>query len=241
MSGIVAGIQARMGSSRLPGKSLVDLGGKPLVDWIIDRVQMATQIDQVWVLTTTNPEDDALAEAMQGKAAVLRGDALNVTSRYQQLFEKTDASWVLRITGDCPLIDGLLLDELIDQHRAHQADYSHILAQSYYDPSYPNGFNAELFTAAAFAKMRQLDTTAAALEHVTPTVDEFPEAFRIFRLAPPSELSRPDWKLSVDTATDLERVRAIVAALGETAISATAEEIIAVLDAHPEWRSPPTP
>jgi len=212
----------------------MDLGGKPLVQWVVDRVRMAQQVDEVWVLTTTNPEDDRLTDVLEGKVNVLRGDALNVASRYESLFERTYATHVIRVTGDCPLVDGRLLDQLIQFHQEHHADYSHILAQPYYEPSYPNGFNGELFTAATFARMRQFDISAGK-EHVTSAIDVHPEAFAIARLAPPLHLSRPHWKLSVDTDTELQLVRAIVAALGSSAEHATAADIIAVLDAHPDW------
>ncbi|GAB1543057.1 NTP transferase domain-containing protein [Scytonema sp. NUACC21] len=236
MNRVVAGIQARMGSTRLPGKSLMDLGGKPIVHWVIDRVKRASQIDEVWILTTTNPEDDALVEAVERKASVLRGDPQDVRSRYEQLIQKTEASLIFRITADCPLVDWTLLDSLVEIKQRKNTDYSHILAQPYYSTSYPNGFNAELFTKGAFNKMTQLGKTAADKEHVTLPVDNFPEKFKIARLAPVQELSRPHWKLSVDTNKELNLVRLIVGCLGTNAENACAKDIVAVLDAHPEWQ-----
>ena len=110
---IVVGIQARMGSTRLPGKSLSMIRDKPMLQWVIDRVRLAQHVDEVWLLTTTNPEDDALQHTFSGIVPVLRGDAYNVASRYQQLMTQTQASNLIRVTGDCPLIDGRLLDDLI--------------------------------------------------------------------------------------------------------------------------------
>ncbi len=244
MSRIVAGIQARMGSTRLSGKALMPIADQPLVHWVIERVKSARKLDQVWLLTTTNSEDDVLAEAMAKTVNILRGDPQDVASRYQTLFEKTDATHVLRITGDCPLVDAALIDALIELAQTTQADYAHILAQAYYNPSYPNGFNAELFSYAAFQTMLRLNTPADC-EHVTAAVDRYPEQFTIARLTPPVELSRPQWKLSVDTAEDLARIRSIVAALEQIsgqgtqqhkACQSTVQQIIAVLDAHPEWQ-----
>lgn len=235
MSRIVAGIQARMGSTRLPGKSLISLGEKPIIHWVIDRLLLAKTIDEVWLLAPTNPEDAALVAAVQEKVKVIQGHPQDVASRYQTLFEKTDATFVLRVTGDCPLVDAALIDRLVDQYFTTGASYGHIVAQPYYDPSYPNGFNAELFSWEAFQRMRILETTLSDREHVTLAVDQFPEQFVITRLAPPPELSRPQWKLSVDTIEDLNRVRSVVEALGNSAEFAAFEDILAVLDAHPEW------
>lgn len=233
----IVGIQARMGSTRLPGKSLMRLGYKPMLRWVIDRVRLAQHVDEIWLLTTTNPEDDVLEQTFADVVPVLRGDAYNVASRYQQLLQRTGASRLLRITGDCPLIDGHLLDEVIQLHEAQQADYTNVLAQPYYDPGYPNGFNAELFTAEAFEKMLELGRSSAAQEHVTLPVDEWPLEFKVSRLAPPPSLSRPTWKLSVDTQSDFDRITAIIHALGSGASHASVADIIAVLDAHPEWHT----
>lgn len=235
MSRIVAGIQARMGSTRLPGKALMQLGNKPLVHWVIDRLQSAACIDQVWLLTTTDPKDDALVAAVASKVKVIRGDSQDVASRYSQLFALTGADAVLRVTGDCPLIDGALIDTLVNHYNQLAANYGHILSQPYYEPSYPNGFNAELISKDAFEMMLKLSSTADR-EHVTPVVERHPEAFQIARLAPPSSLSRPQWKLSVDTAVDLQLVQLIVTALGDAAEYATVQEIVTILDAHPEWQ-----
>ncbi|MDJ0616485.1 MAG: NTP transferase domain-containing protein [Calothrix sp. MO_192.B10] len=237
MSRVVVGIQARMGSTRLPGKSLMEIGGKPIVHWVIDRVKQASQIDEIWVLTTTNPEDDALVAAVESKTNVLRGDVQDVRSRYNMLIQKTGASLIFRITADCPLVDWTLLDALVELMHRENAEYSHVLAQSCYCMSYPNGFNAELFSKDAFNKMNMLGTTAADQEHVTLAVDNFSQQFKIARLAPPKELSRPQWKLSVDTKEELNRVRLIVDSLGTIAEYASIQDIVAVLDTHPEWQN----
>lgn len=237
MSRVIAGIQARMGSTRLPGKSLMLLGQKPIIHWTIDRLQLAETIDEVWLLAPTNPEDAALIAAVQDKVNVIQGDTQDVASRYQTLFEQTKATLLLRITGDCPLVDGALIDRLVYQYRSTGANYGHILAQPHYNPSYPNGFNAELFSWEAFQTMRRLETNLADREHVTLAVDQFPDQFVITRLAPPDELSRPQWKLSIDTIEDFNRVKSIVEALSDRAEFASVAEILAVLDAHPEWQN----
>ncbi|NEQ36714.1 MAG: NTP transferase domain-containing protein [Okeania sp. SIO3I5] len=237
MKKVVAGIQARMGSTRLPGKSLMPICSKPLIHWVIDRVKKASKIDEVWILTTTNSEDDALVASVESKVGVVRGYSQDVRSRYNQLIEKTGAFLVVRVTGDCPLVDGALLDAVVELNRQDGAEYSNIQGQPYYETAYPNGFNAEVFSIEAFKRMFLLGNTDEDREHVTPTVDKFPEKFKISRLAPPIELSRKHWKLSVDTAEELQRVRLIAEALGEMAEYASVKDIVAVLDAHSEWQN----
>jgi spore coat polysaccharide biosynthesis protein SpsF len=234
MTRVVAGIQARMGSSRLPGKSLAPLAGVPLIGWAVSRVGRARWIDEVWVLTTDGREDDALVDLVArdfASARILRGSAADVRSRYAALLERTGATDLVRVTADCPLVDPALLDRLIELHRARETDYANILAQSRHQLAYPNGLNGEVVSAAAFARMTELGDADRHREHVTIAIDEHPEAFRTASLSPPPALSRPQVKLSVDTEADLERVRRVVEAIGDGAIeSAGAAAIVAACD-----------
>jgi spore coat polysaccharide biosynthesis protein SpsF len=235
MTVIVAGVQARMGSTRLPGKALRPLAGKPLVEWTLDRVALSKRLSQVWLLTTIEPGDDPLAAAVEDLVPVIRGSETDVRSRFRTLLDFTRADHLVRVTADCPFADGRLIDELIELHLRDGADYSHIAAQPEFSVSYPNGFNAEVFTAAAFGLMESLGDAPPFREHVTWAVAQSPERFRTARLLPSPALSRPNIKLSVDTEGEFERVRRIVDALGAAAPGATAREIVAVVDAHPEW------
>jgi len=232
MSRVVAGIQARMGSSRLPGKSLAPLGELPIIAWVVERVARARRIDEVWVLTTENPEDDALADAAAGLpgARVLRGSAPDVRDRYARLLDRSGATDLVRVTADCPLVDPALLDQLIDLHRGQHTDYANIRAQSRHAIAYPHGLNGEVLTAAAFARMVELGDEPRHREHVTIAIDEHPQAFRTATLAPPPALSRPHAAICVDTPDDLDRVRRVVAALGPGALYAGVEEIVAACD-----------
>ncbi|HKE15144.1 MAG TPA: NTP transferase domain-containing protein [Kofleriaceae bacterium] len=233
MSRVVAGIQARMGSSRLPGKSLALLGGLPVIGWVVTRVARAHRIDEVWVLTTESPEDDALADIVARDlpvARLLRGSAADVRDRYARMVERSGATDVVRITADCPLVDSALLDALVELHRARGTDYAHIASQSHYPFSYPHGLNAEILTRAAFARLLELGSEPRHREHVTIAVDEHPEAFRTARLAPPPALSRPRFKVCVDTPADLERVRRVVGDMGAGALDAGVAEIVAACD-----------
>ncbi len=233
MSRVVAGIQARMGSSRLPGKSLALLGGLPIIGWVVNRVGRARRIDEVWVLTTENPEDDPLADLVARDlpgAHLLRGSPSDVRDRYARLLERSGATDVVRVTADCPLVDAALLDRLIELHREQRTDYANIRAQSHHAIAYPHGLNGEVLTASAFERMCALGDEPRHREHVTIAIDEHPEAFRTATLAPPPALSRPRAKVCVDTPDDLERVRRLVEALGPGALAAGVPEIVAACD-----------
>ena len=235
MSGIVVGVQARMGSTRLPGKALRELAGKPMVDWTLDRVALSKRVSEIWMLTTVDEGDSRLAAAVDESVRVIRGSEADVRSRFRTLLDLTQADSLVRVTADCPLVDGRLIDELIDLHLRQGADYSHIAAQPEYPLSYPNGLNAEVFTAAAFSLMESLGDSPTFREHVTLAVNEFPGRFRVARLLPPPTMSRPRIKLSVDTRAEFDRVGRIVEALGPSAPNATVQEIVAIIDEHPEW------
>ena len=228
---IVAGIQARMDSRRLPGKALLPLGGRPMIHWTIDRIRQSKVVDDVVLLTTDRSVDDALAEAVREKVRVIRGDTDDVLSRYHCLISSTKADVVLRVTGDCPLVDATLIDNLILLHRREGTDYAHIAAQPEYVLSFPNGVNTEAVTAGAMSKLFAAATTKEDREHVTLPVSRDPTLFTVSRLVPPPTLSRPHYKLSVDTEADLESVSRVVHRLGQSAMTATVSDIVQAMDA----------
>ena len=233
MARIAVGIQARLGSTRFPGKSIALLQGEPLIHWVLRGVSRSQLVDEVVVLTTTKAQDDELVDAIGDRATVLRGHPDNVQSRFTHLIEQTHCSHVVRITADCPLVDGHLLDDLVRKGTEEQAEYSHILAQAYYEQAFPNGLNGEYFSVAAFEKMKRLGTDTRHHEHVTLAVDEFPTEFNIGRLTPPPEWSRPGIKLSVDTRADLEQIQQVVRILGPHARDASVGDIIQAIDQLP--------
>ena len=226
---IVVGIQARMGSKRLPGKSLMHVCGKPLVNLVAERIRLSKSVSDIWVLTSTNPEDDALTEAIRPICHVLRGHDEDVQSRYKALWDRNGADLMVRITGDCPFMDGRLLDQLIGLHLRTNAEYSHILAQPWEPIAYPNGLNGEIFSRATFEKIVALSSTDDEKEHVTKAVFANPEKFQIAKLAPSRELSLPHWKLSIDTADDLKRSCNVYQRLGLGAEIADIPQIMNVL------------
>lgn len=122
---IVAIIQARMGSSRLPGKVLLDIAGQPMLAWVVERTRQAKTVDEVVVATTTDPADDAVAALCQRRGyAYFRGSLYDVLDRYYQTAKTYCAEAIVRITADCPLIDPNLIDRTIQEFLRAGVDFA---------------------------------------------------------------------------------------------------------------------
>jgi glutamate-1-semialdehyde 2,1-aminomutase len=207
----VAVIQARCGSSRFPRKVLASLHGRPILAHIVERVSRAALVDQVVVATTDTADDDevaALAEA--AGAGVTRGSEQDVLSRYVLAARDHGADVVVRITADCPLIDPLIVDSVIRARDDQDADY----ASNVEPPTYPEGYDCEVFTAACLSRVDREATLAYEREHVTVRVREHFGYFRTAHVAHDPDLS---WiRLTVDVPADLARVARLLDSLPES-------------------------
>lgn len=226
----VAIVQARMGSTRLPGKVLLEAAGKPLLVWHLERLAQVSQLDRIVVATTDSAADDVVADcAARMGVAVFRGSEDDVLDRYYQAARCFQAELVLRTTSDCPLLDPALVSAVLERwHQAGDLDYLSTATPQ----SYPRGMDCELFSFStlhtAWCEGREADDR----EHVTPFVYRRPERFRLGRL----EAGRPyqDYRLTVDTPEDLQLIRLILQALGAQAF--TLDDIVQLLEQRPDWR-----
>lgn len=164
---IVAIVQARMGSTRLPGKVLVDLAGRPAIARLLERLTTAPGVDQVWVACSDRPADDPLAETVAALGVpVFRGDENDVLSRYAAVAERTGADAVVRITGDCPLVDPAVVGQVVAAWRASTADFvSNTLVRSF-----PDGLDVEVFSRAALDRAHAEAEHPFLRMHVTPYI-----------------------------------------------------------------------
>jgi spore coat polysaccharide biosynthesis protein SpsF len=201
---IAAIIQARMGSTRLPGKVLMDLAGQAVLERVVRRVQRSALIGKVEIATTTSASDDTIVDlAKQIGVPAFRGSEEDVLDRYWQASQKCDAEVVVRITSDCPVIDPELIDETIRMFLDQRADY----ASNSITPTYPRGLDTEVFTVAALERAWKNAVKPYEREHVTPYFYEHPELFRLASLNNKTDYSLHRWTL--DTPEDLEFVRAV--------------------------------
>lgn len=211
--GVVCIVQARMGSSRLPGKVLMGLAGRPMLRFMLDRLAPLTTlgIDRIVVATSTDPRDDPVEATARGAdVAVVRGSERDVLSRYVEALDAFPATTVVRLTADCPLADPQLVAGVIDRHREAQADFTcNVLPRTF-----PKGLDVEVVAAAALRAAHAEAADPVEREHVTPFFYRHPERFRLANLLAPAgfNLGRERW--TVDMATDLEFLRAAVAAVG---------------------------
>jgi spore coat polysaccharide biosynthesis protein SpsF len=225
----VAIIQARMGSTRLPGKVMLPLLDEPMLTRVVRRAARATRLDLVVVATTTDAADDEIVAlgAREGWP-VERGSQMDLLDRYVQAARAHDADVVVRITSDCPLIDPAVLDDTVAAFDAAGCDY----ASNTLEPrTFPRGLDVEVVTRDALERAWREDRDPAWREHATPYVYRHPEAFRLLRVPGPSDHTRHRW--SVDTPEDYELVRRIYESIGHDEFGWL--EALALAEAHPEW------
>lgn len=201
-------VQARTGSTRLPGKVLQPIAGRPMLGFMLDRLE-SLAVDHLVVATSDLERDDPIVEiAREVGADVVRGSESDVLARFGAALDRFPAELVVRLTADCPLSDPRLIETVIATHKARGADYtSNVLPRTF-----PKGLDVEVVTAAA---LRAAIDEARALderEHVTPFVYRRPERFRLTNHGSPVPLGAEWW--TVDTAEDLEFVRRAVERAG---------------------------
>jgi len=225
----VAIIQARTGSTRLPGKVLLPLLSEPLLVHVVRRVERATRLDAVVVATTTMPGDDAIVElGSRAGWLVSRGSEMDLLERYLEAARAHGAERVVRITSDCPLIDPTVVDEVVAALDAAGADY----ASNTLEPrTFPRGLDVEAMTMDALERAGRDDRDPASREHATPYLYRHPERFRLAGVRLSEDLSAHRW--TVDTPEDYELVRRIYDGLGRDDFDW--REALAVVEANPGW------
>ena len=200
---IVAIVQARMGSTRLPNKVMQGINGTPLIGLLFDRLSKSIKINKIVLATSTNESNNTLTKYIQELGyPVFRGQEKNVLNRYYNAAIQENADIIVRITGDCPLIDAELVDELIDNFYKNSVDY----ASNREPATYPDGLDAEIFSMQALEKMHNNATNSYQREHVTPYIIDS-EDFSKFYLTNTKDLSKERW--TVDEPEDLEVVTRI--------------------------------
>jgi len=229
---VVAIIQARMGSSRLPGKVLQDIGGEPMLFREVVRARRAQSISQVIIATTTDRSDDAVAEMCTVNGIpCFRGDPYDVLDRYYQAARLFSAKTIVRLTGDCPLIDPREIDRTVDAFCAGGVDFAANRLPPPWKRTTPIGMDTEVVTFDALERAWQEADAKYAREHVMPYLYEESGRFKILLVDCEPDLGH--LRLTVDIPEDLELIRRIYAHFDNTD-DFSLDEILAFLDKHTE-------
>lgn len=202
--GTIAILQARMSSSRLPGKVLADVAGAPMIQRQIERVLKAEQIDELIVATSIETSDDPLADFLAGIGQkCFRGSLENVLDRFNQVLELNKFETCVRLTGDCPLSDPEVIDMVISRFKNSDADYcSNTLGRTF-----PRGLDVEVFKSSVINSLANESVDPLGIEHVTYGIYTNPERFKIIGVEQNPSYAHFRW--TVDTKEDLEFVRMI--------------------------------
>jgi spore coat polysaccharide biosynthesis protein SpsF len=192
----VAIIQARMGSTRLPGKVMMKIAGRPLLVYLVERISRARTLDAIIVATSTNPCDNIIIEECERRGIPnFRGSETDVLARYVSATRACQADIVVRVTADNPFTDPDSIDRVVDAIAIHGAEYA-------IENNLPVGTTGEALTWNALTFINSVATTASDREHVTLYAKQNPQVLKTAMLAAPRECSRPDLSFTVDTLNE---------------------------------------
>lgn len=223
-------LQARVSSRRLPHKVLRPILGRPMLERQIERILRSQRIKKLVVATSTDPSDDPLAElcARLGLACH-RGSLDNVLDRFYHAARQTGGDVIVRLTGDCPLLDPALADQIIDFFTSGNYDY----ASNTLEPTFPDGLDVEVCSLAALETAWKEARLPSELEHVMPFIHRRPDRFRLGSFKSTPDLSRMRW--TVDEEADLVFVSRIYEALYPAKSDFSREDVYRLLEQRPEW------
>jgi len=209
-------IQARMGSTRLPGKVLLDVTkGKPVLYYVINQLKHCKSIEKIIVATTTLQEDDKIVQfCIDNKVSYFRGDSKNVLERHYRCAEKFSLSKIIRMPSDKPLLDPEVVDKVVEIFNTNHYDY--VTNWSISAPTFPSGTEMEVVSFDALKKVWEKSTLPSEKEHVTKYIYNHRDDFRIFNVINSENLSNFRW--AVDRIEDLRLVREIVSRIHKSPI-----------------------
>ncbi len=229
---IVAIIQARMSSSRLPGKVLLDIEGKPMLQRVVERVKKVKEIDEVLVATTVNPADDPIENFCKTHGVrIYRGDQFDVLDRYYQAAKEAEADVIIRITADCPLIDPGEIDILLKEFINRKVDFAANRLPPPWHRTFPIGLDVEIASFAALERAWKEATETHDREHVMPYLYEAEGRFDIYYHNTEPDYGEMRW--TVDTQQDIDAVRMIYHSLPDKE-HFTWHDVLDLVQEHPD-------
>jgi spore coat polysaccharide biosynthesis protein SpsF len=229
---IVATIEARMTSTRLPGKVLLPAGGQPMLKHLVDRLRQVDSLQAIVLATTVNRTDDCLeAFARDEQIACFRGSEADVMGRVIGAGDAVQADIVVEITGDCPVIDPFIVEQTIHMYLHNACDF----ASNSLIRSYPDGMDTQVLALETLKRSAALTDDPLDREHVTLHICNHPELFRQVNLIAPPDLYWPELGLTLDEKADYELLKNLIEYFGPSKPYFSCREIIELLRARPEW------
>lgn len=225
-------VQARMTSTRLPGKVLKKVLGKPLLEYQIERLKRVNLADEIVIATTINSTDLPIVELCNRLSIpYFRGSEDDVLARYYGAAKEHHADVVVRITSDCPLIDPQVIDKVIQFYLEHRYEYDYV--SNCLERTYPRGMDTEIFSFIALHQAFVEATAQPEREHVTPFIYMHPERYRLTQVIYSENQSSHRW--TVDTPEDFELIKRIIEVLYPQTTKFTLEDCLYLLNLYPDW------
>ncbi len=228
-------IQARMGSKRLPGKVLKEVLGKPLLGYQCERLARSKRADEIIIATTTALADEAIVEfCRKNSLFCFRGSEEDVLDRFYSAALRQRAEVVVRVTGDCPLIDPEVVDRVIRFYLENVSKFDYV--SNVLERTYPRGMDCEVFGAQTLAEVHREARLSPEREHVTRFIYTHPERYRLGSVTfSCGNESRHRW--TVDTPEDFELIRKILTQLYPANPVFTLRDVLGLLERHPDWEN----
>jgi len=229
---IIATIEARMTSSRLPGKVLMRAARKPMLEHLVDRLRSVPSLDGIVLATTFNKADEVLEEfAKQVGIDCYRGSENDVMGRVVGAAESVDAEVVVEITGDCPIIDPQIVEQTIRMFKEHNADY----VSNTQVRSYPDGMDTQVFLLNTLKRSAAMTDNLLDREHVSLHIRNHPELFSSVHLVAPPEIHWPELGLTLDEFKDFQLLKRIIEYFEPINPLFSCLDIVRLLRIMPDW------
>lgn len=229
----VATIEARMSSSRLPGKVLLPAAGKPMLQHLFNRLKQVDALSDIVLATTVNQPDDVLENFTREQGmSCFRGSENDVLSRVIGAAEQAGADVIVEISGDCPVIDPELIAQCIEIHKNNTSDFVSNAAIS----SYPGGMDVSIFSLDVLKKSESMVKDPLHREHVCLNIVEHPELFSRLNVIAPPKLNWPELEVLLDEQDDYELISHLIEHFGEQDPYFDCYKIVDYLRANPEVR-----
>ena len=227
---IVATIEARMTSTRLPGKVMLQVLGKPMLHYLVERLKKVPSIDEIILATTVNSDDDILVEfAKEENIKYFRGSEEDVMLRVVEAADSVGADIVVEITGDCPIIDPQIVEQTILMYMANNADY----VSNGHVRSFPDGMDTQVFALDVLKKSLSMTNELLDHEHVTLHIRDNPQLFTKINFVAPPELDWPELGLTLDEQHDYNLLKIIIEHFSQENILFSCLDVVQFLKSRP--------